>query len=102
VAPVSDIAAPASTPVGFYSELAMREVIAGCEKTIGVWRGKSSACALKVNALTDRIAEITAIATHLNMWRWLAPVLVGGAALLVGGALGFGLGFGLRLGVVSP
>lgn len=90
-----DVTAPSSSPVGFYSELAMREVIAGCERVISSERGKAKACEARSIGLAQRLAEVTELAKVLNRWQWLGPVLVGGLCLVVGGAIGVGVGYGL-------
>lgn len=80
----------------------MAEVIAGCERTFAVWKGKTKSCGERVRGLELRVVELTDLGTSLNRWQWLGPLLAGGLAFILGGALGLALGFGLRLGVVSP
>lgn len=102
-APASEpVATPASAPVGFYSAQTMREVIAGCRLSVADERALTAKCVKRAEGLALRLSEITSLATSLNRWQWLGPLLAGGLALALGLATGFAVGFGLRLTASAP
>lgn len=79
---------PASSPVGFYSEQTMKEVIAGCKLAIGDERALTSKCTERAHGLSLRIVELSDLAKRLNTWHFLAPLLSGVGGFLLGGLIG--------------
>lgn len=75
----------------------MREVIAGCKLAVSDEKALTAKCVKRAEGLALRLSEITELATQLNRWQWLGPLITGVLTFAVGGALGLALGFGLRL-----